>query len=38
MVKNIFSIIVLEWLVILTGCKVNSINELDASEYEKYEI
>ena len=38
MVKNILSIIVLERLVILIGCKINSINELDASEYENYEI
>ena len=30
--ENILSIRVLEWLVILIGCKIKGINELDASE------
>ena len=30
--KNILSIRVLEWLVILVGCKVKGINELEARE------
>ena len=32
MFENILSIRVLEWLVILVGCKIKGINELDASE------
>ena len=30
--ENISSIRVLEWLVILVGCKIKGINELDARE------
>ena len=30
--ENIWSIWVLEWLVILIGCKINGINELEARE------
>ena len=30
--ENILSIRVLEWLVILIGCKVEGINELEARE------
>ena len=30
--ENIFSIRVLEWLVILVGCKIKGINELEARE------
>ena len=30
--KNILSIRVLEWLVILVGCKIKGINELEARE------
>ena len=30
--ENILSIRVLEWLVILVGCKIKGINELDTSE------
>ena len=30
--ENILSIRVLEWLVILVGCKIKGINELEASE------
>ena len=33
MFENILSIRVLEWLVILVGCKIKGINELDASEF-----
>ena len=32
MFEKILSIRVLEWLVILIGCKIKGINELDASE------
>ena len=32
MFENILSIRVLEWLVILVGCKIKGINGLDASE------
>ena len=32
MFKNILSIRALEWLVILVGCKIKGINELDASK------
>ena len=32
MFKNILSIRVLEWLVILVGCKIKGADELDASE------
>ena len=32
MFENILSIIVLEWLVIVVGCKIKGINESDASE------
>ena len=32
MFENILSIRVLEWLVVLVGCKIKDINELDASE------
>ena len=32
MFEKILSIRVLEWLVILVGCKIKGINELDASE------
>ena len=32
MFENILPIRVLEWLVILVGCKIKAINELDASE------
>ena len=32
MFENILSIRVLEWLVVLLGCKIKGINELDASE------
>ena len=32
MPENILSIRLLEWLVILVGCKIKGINELDASE------
>ena len=31
--KNILFIRVLEWLVILVGCKVKGINELEARDY-----
>ena len=31
-VENILSIKVLEWLVILIGCKMKGINELEARE------
>ena len=30
--ENILSIIVLEWLIILVGCKIKGINELEARE------
>ena len=30
--KNILSITVLDWLVILVGCKMKGINELEARE------
>ena len=30
--ENVLSIRVLEWLVILVGCKIKSINELQARE------
>ena len=30
--ENILSIRVLEWLVILVGCKIKGINELEARE------
>ena len=30
--KNILSIRVLDWLVILVGCKINGINEVEARE------
>ena len=30
--ENILSIIVLQWLVILVGCKIRGINELEARE------
>ena len=30
--ENILSIRVLEWLIILVGCKIKSINELEARE------
>ena len=30
--ENTLSIRVLEWLVILVGCKINGINELEARE------
>ena len=30
--ENILSIRALEWLVILTGCKINGKNELEARE------
>ena len=32
MFKNILSIRVLEWLVILVGCKIKGADKLDASE------
>ena len=32
MFENMLSIRVLEWLVILVGCKIKGINELDATE------
>ena len=32
--ENILSIRVLEWLVILVGCKIKGINELEARESE----
>ena len=32
MFKNILPIRALEWLVILVGCKIKGINELDASK------
>ena len=32
MFENILSIRVLEWLVILVGCKIKGVNELDARE------
>ena len=32
MFENILSIRVLEWLVVLVGCKIKDINELDANE------
>ena len=32
MFENMLSIRVLEWLVILVGCKIKGINELDTSE------
>ena len=32
MIENMLSIRVLEWLVILVGCKIKGINELDTSE------
>ena len=32
MFENILSIRVLEWLVVLLGCKIKGINDLDASE------
>ena len=32
MFEKILSIRVLEWLVILVGCKIKGINKLDASE------
>ena len=31
--ENILSIRVLEWLVILVGCKIKGINELEAIEF-----
>ena len=31
--ENIISIRVLEWLVILVGCKIKEINELEAREF-----
>ena len=31
--ENILSIKVLEWLVILVGCKIKEINELEAREF-----
>ena len=34
--ENILSIRVLEWLVILVGCKIKGINELEARESKKY--
>ena len=33
--ENILSIRVLEWLVILVGCKIKGINELEARESKK---
>ena len=30
--ENILSVRVLEWLVVLVGCKIKGINELEASE------
>ena len=33
--ENILSIRVLEWLVVLVGCKIKGINELDARESKK---
>ena len=30
--ESILSIIVLEWLVILVGCKIKGVNELEARE------
>ena len=30
--ENILSIRILEWLVILVGCKIKGINELEAKE------
>ena len=33
--ENILSIRVVEWLVILFGCKIKGINELEASESKK---
>ena len=30
--ENILSIIVLEWLVILVGCKIKGVNEFEARE------
>ena len=32
MIENILSIKVLGWLVILVGCKIKGVNELDASD------
>ena len=32
MFENVLSIRVLEWLVILVGCKIKGINKLEASE------
>ena len=32
MFENILSIRVLGWIVILVGCKIKSVNELDASD------
>ena len=31
--ENVLSVRVLEWLVILVGCKIKGINELEAREY-----
>ena len=33
--ENILSIRVLEWLVVLVGCKIRGINELDTRESKK---
>ena len=33
--ENMLSIRVLEWLVVLVGCKIKGINELDARESKK---
>ena len=35
--ENILSIRVLEWLVILVGCKIKGINELEARESKRQE-